>query len=148
MEQVKVDFTRDKVAFVRAASQASFAKEPMTIGYFVNNKFNVRYVIYDNRIQNIIYDMSEMADKVTFDIMQKYLSIDNIERVTVTVPVDRTIQVWRWTDLSQRVLENEKEKEQVSNDIIEPKEVVKNGKSEENNLQNKPRRNKIVKNGK
>lgn len=144
MEQIKVDFTRDKVAFVRAASQASLAKEPMTVGYYVNQKFVVRYVIYDNRIQNIIYDMSEMPNKETFDIMQRFLSIDNIERVTITIPVDKTIQVWRWTDLSKKVLDAEKEKEKVSNDIVESKEVLQNGKSKKNNLQNKSRRNKVV----
>lgn len=144
MEQVKVDYTRDKVAFIRAASQASLAKEPMIIGYYVNQKFNVRYVIYDNRIQNIIYDMSEMPNKETLDIMQRYLSIDNIERVTITIPVDKTIQVWRWNDLTKKVLDTEKEKEQISNDLIEPKEVCKNGKSKKNNVQNKSRRNSTV----
>lgn len=144
MEQVKVDFTRDKVAFVRAASQASLAKEPMTIGYLVDNKFNVRYAISNNRIQAIIYDMANMPNKDTLDIMQRYLSIDNIDHVTVVVPKDKVVQVWRWSDLTKVVLDAEKEKKHISNDIIKPKEVSNHGKSKKDNIQNQPRRNKTL----
>lgn len=132
MEQVKVlNIVKERVNFVRKSAQEVVAMQPMTIEFF-DKGFVVKYILQQNKIIHIVFDCRQIPTKEHIENMKPYLSIDNIDNVHVVTPDsdNKCVQVWLWKDLVDRIV---------------TKEVLENGKSDKNNVQNKPRRNKVVK---
>lgn len=135
MEQIKtLDIVKERVKFVRESTQHAVALRPISID-FLENGFVVRYVIQQNRIIHLVFDCREMPTEDKIKEMQPYLSIDNLDNVHVVTPNDdkNSIQVWLWKDIAYKILTKDADKE-----------VLNHGKSKENNVQDKPRRNKII----
>lgn len=136
MEQLRtLDIVKERVKFVRQSTQHAIALRSMTIEFLAEG-FVVKYLLQQNRIIYIVFDCKEMpTTEEQINKMQPYLSIDNLDNVKIVTPdIDkRCVQVWSWKDLAYKILTKEADKE-----------VLLNGKSEKNNVQNKPRRNKAI----